>query len=84
MMAGINELMKRYNITTAQGMTRTIRVHLDELNADGEHARKIGKEWQLDAVAIRRLDSIRGLSKSRPSRTSKTLKFVASTKKSRT
>ena len=64
MMAGINELMKRYNITTAQGMTRTIRVHLDELNADGEHARKIGKEWQLDAVAIRRLDSIRGLSKS--------------------
>jgi len=63
-MAGINELMKRYGITTAQGMTRTIRVHLDALNADGEHARKIGKEWQLDEVAIRRLDGIRGLTES--------------------
>ena len=64
MMAGINELMKRYGITTAQGMTRTIRVHLDALNADGEHARKVGKEWQLDEVAIRRLDGIRGLTES--------------------
>ena len=64
MMAGINELMKRYGITTAQGMTRTIRVHLDALNADGEHARKVGKEWQLDEVAIRRLDAIRGLTRS--------------------
>lgn len=64
MMAGINELMKRYGITTAQGMTRTIRVHLDALNADGEHARKVGKEWQLDEIAIRRLDGIRGLTES--------------------
>lgn len=63
-MAGINELMKRYGITTAQGMTRTIRVHLDALNADGEHARKVGKEWQLDETAVRRLDGIRGLSES--------------------
>lgn len=64
-MTGVNELMNRYNIETAQGMARIIRTHLEQLNADGEqHARKIGKEWDLDETAIRRLDAIRGLTRS--------------------
>lgn len=64
-MAGVNELMNRYNIETAQGMARIIRTHLDQLNVDKEqHARKIGKEWDLDETAIRRLDAIRGLTRS--------------------
>lgn len=64
-MATIQELMKRYGMTTAQGMTRTIRAHLDELNADGQqHAKKVGKEWQLDAEAIKKLDELRGLTRS--------------------
>lgn len=63
--ATIQELMKRYGMTTAQGMTRTIRAHLDELNADGQqHAKKVGKEWQLDAEAIKKLDELRGLTRS--------------------
>jgi len=35
-MTGVNELMNRYNIETAQGMARIIRTHLEQLNADGE------------------------------------------------
>lgn len=64
-MAGVNELMNRYGIETAQGMARIIRNHLEALNADGQqHARKIGKEWDLDETAIRCLDEIRGLTRS--------------------
>lgn len=64
-MATSQELMKRYGMTTAQGMTRMIRAHLAELNADGQqHARKVGKEWQLDADAIKKLDELRGLTRS--------------------
>lgn len=41
------------------------RNHLEALNADGQqHARKIGKEWDLDETAIRCLDEIRGLTRS--------------------
>lgn len=59
------ELMKRYGMTTAQGMTRLIRAHLAELNADGQqHAQKVGKEWHLDAEGIQKLDEIRGLTQS--------------------
>ena len=64
-MSTSQELMKRYGMTTAQGMTRMIRAHLAELNADGQqHARKVGKEWQLDADAIKKLDELRGLTRS--------------------
>lgn len=64
-MATIQELMKRYGMTTAQGMTRMIRAHLEEINADGQqHAKKVGKEWQLDAEAVKKLDELRGLTRS--------------------
>ncbi len=60
-MADIGDLMRRYGIQTAQGMARFVRAHLDELNVDGEHAIKKGAGWELDEVAVRRLDSIRKL-----------------------
>lgn len=64
-MATIQELMKRYGMTTAQGMTRMIRAHLEEINADSQqHAKKVGKEWQLDAEAVKKLDELRGLTRS--------------------
>ncbi len=60
-MADIGDLMRRYGIQTAQGMARFVRSHLDELNADGDHAVKKGAGWELDETAVKRLDSIRKL-----------------------
>ena len=54
-------LMERYAIRQ-QSLNEYIKNHLDELNADGEHAVKIGKAWQFDAEAIRILDKLRDFS----------------------
>lgn len=63
-MASVDEIMKRYNLTTSQGATRLIRAYLDRLNADGDHAIRRSTGWELDEVAVRRLDEIRGLTRS--------------------
>lgn len=63
-MASVDEIMKRYGLTTSQGATRLIRAYLDRLNADGEHAVRRSTGWELDETAIRRLDEIRGLTRS--------------------
>ena len=51
-------LMERYAIRQ-QSLNEYVKNHLAELNADGEHAVKIGKAWQFDAEAIRILDKLR-------------------------
>lgn len=57
----IADLMKRYGVSSAQGMRQYIRKRLGELNHDGEHARRNADgTWELDEVAVKRLDGLRG------------------------
>lgn len=51
-------LMERYKIRQ-QSLNEYIKNHIDELNQDGIHARKVGKEWRFDGTAIRILDELR-------------------------
>lgn len=54
----INDLMKRYGINRAS-MTEYAKSKIGAINKDGVHAKKSGKEWQFDAVAVKRLDELR-------------------------
>lgn len=51
-------LMERYKVRQ-QSLNEYVKNHLVELNADGIHARKVGKEWRFDGTAIRILDELR-------------------------
>lgn len=51
-------LMKRYQIRQ-QSLNEYIKKHIDEINQDGIHARKVGKEWRFDGTAIRIIDELR-------------------------
>lgn len=55
----ITDLMNRYGLT-AQAVRQYLNNHMDEINADGVHAKKIKGDWQLDAIGLRLLDKIRG------------------------
>lgn len=57
-MKDIKELAKRYG-TSEQGLRKYIRARLSELNADGEHVKRIGRVWHFDDAAIKRLDNLR-------------------------
>lgn len=46
-------------INTIQGMIQYAKKYIDRINADGEHFRKVGKEWQYDDVAVERILEIR-------------------------
>lgn len=56
----IKNLTARYGLSE-QGLRKFIREHLSELNSDGEHVKRVGRSWQLDDVAIERLDKLRGI-----------------------
>ena len=57
----INDLMKRYNIKSRQGIRQFVLKHLSEINSDGEHAKQMADGWQFDDEAVRIIDDLRGL-----------------------
>ena len=57
----INDLMKRYNIKSRQGIRQFVLKHLSEINSDGEHAKQTLDGWQFDDEAVRIIDDLRGL-----------------------
>lgn len=56
----IQALMKLCKVNTPQVMLIWVKNHLAEINADGEHAKKEGKSWLFDDVAVQRILQIRG------------------------
>lgn len=52
-------LIERYEVRR-QSLLEYTKNHISELNEDGVHARKFGKEWRFDEVAVSRLDELRG------------------------
>lgn len=58
-MATLEDVSKHFNMTP-QGLGAYIRRHLDEINVDGEHAKKSGASWILDSSAIKKLEELRG------------------------
>lgn len=57
----INDLMKRYNVKSRQGIRQFILKHLSKINCDGEHAKQTPEGWQFDDEAVRKIDELRGL-----------------------
>lgn len=55
----IQFLIERYEVRR-QSLLEYTKNHISELNEDGVHARKFGKEWRFDEVAVSRLDELRG------------------------
>ena len=55
----MQDLVERYGIKR-QSLQEYIKNHINTLNTDGVHARKFGKEWKFDTVAVKRLDELRG------------------------
>lgn len=55
----VKELAARYR-TSEQAMRKYLRHHVKKLNAEGEHARQVGRVWQVDDEGIRLLDEMRG------------------------
>ena len=44
----VNDLMKRYNIGTPQGIRKFVKSNLVKINAEGEHAKILRGEWVFD------------------------------------
>ena len=57
----INDLIKRYNIKSRQGIRQFVLKHLSEINFDGKHAKQTADGWQFDDEAVRIIDDLRGL-----------------------
>jgi methyl-accepting chemotaxis protein len=55
----LTDLMQRYG-RTRQALQQYIVAHLDELNADSEHVKKIKGDWIIDATAVKKIDEMRG------------------------
>ena len=55
----LTDLMQRYG-RTRQALQQYIVAHLDELNADSEHIKKIKGDWIIDATAVKKIDEMRG------------------------
>jgi DNA repair exonuclease SbcCD ATPase subunit len=55
----MSELVERYGIKR-QSLLEYVKNHITTLNESQVHARKFGKEWKFDTVAVRRLDELRG------------------------
>jgi hypothetical protein len=51
--------MNRYNISR-QAIQQYLTSHMDDINADGIHAKKVKGDWQLDAIGLQKLDAMRG------------------------
>lgn len=55
----LTDLMQRYG-RTRQALQQYIVAHQDELNADGDHVKKVKGDWIIDAAAVKKIDSMRG------------------------
>lgn len=55
----LTDLMQRYG-RTRQALQQYIVAHLDELNPDSEHVKKIKGDWIIDATAVKKIDEMRG------------------------
>ena len=55
----LTDLMNRYNISR-QAIQQYLTSHMDDINADGIHAKKVKGDWQLDAIGLQKLDAMRG------------------------
>ena len=55
----LTDLMQRYG-RTRQALQQYIVAHLDELNANSEHIKKIKGDWIIDATAVKKIDEMRG------------------------
>lgn len=55
----LTDLMQRYG-RTRQALQQYIVAHQAELNADGEHVKKIKGDWIIDATAVKIIDEMRG------------------------
>lgn len=58
MAATVRDLMERYNVTRP-GIIQFVKAHLDEINADGEHAVITKGEWNFDKEAVKKIDELR-------------------------
>ena len=56
----IQGLMKICKVNTPQVMLLWVKNHLAEINTDGEHAKKEGKSWLFDEIAVHRIIELRG------------------------
>ena len=55
----LTDLMQRYG-RTRQALQQYIVAHQAELNADGEHVKKVKGDWIIDVAAVRKIDEMRG------------------------
>lgn len=55
----MQEIAKHFNVSI-QGMTDYVKKHLQEINADGEHASIKAGKWMFDESAVKRLEEMRG------------------------
>lgn len=55
----LTDLMERYN-KTRQALQQYITAHLNELNSDGDHVKKVKGDWIIDATAVKKIDEMRG------------------------
>ena len=60
-MKNVKELARRYGMTP-QGFRQFIKKHIKTLNNDGEHVKRLGREWLFDEESVKRLDSMRAVS----------------------
>lgn len=58
-MATMKEISGHFGVTV-QTMTEYVKNHLDVLNKDGEHAAMKAGRWVFDAIAVERLEDLRG------------------------
>ena len=56
----IQGLMKLCKVNTPQVMLLWVKNHLAKINTDGEHAKKEGKSWLFDEIAVNRIIELRG------------------------
>ena len=57
--ATINDLQRLCKVNTPQVMLLWVKNHLAEINKDGEHAKKEGKSWLFDEIAVKRVLELR-------------------------
>ena len=51
-------LVERYGVTQ-QALNKFVNKNIKKINKDGEHARKVGKEWRFDDVALTVIDYLK-------------------------
>lgn len=58
-MADLKDVAKHFSITP-QALAEYIRNHDEQINHDGRHAARDGGRWVIDAVAVQRIEALKG------------------------